>query len=702
MPDMKKNELGSIVESLIQDSVSYNSEFMQDNEEYLRRYNKECYGDEEEGFSKVVSSDVPDLVDADMTSMVRVFLGSGDVVCFDAVSDNPEEEEEAQEKTSLINHLVLRRPDSYRIIHGFLKDAEIQKMGVLHYFIDNIRSTSETFKKDLTTNAVTLLMQKMKDESDEIERIDIVEKEKLDVEGKFNFRLRVTRSRKELIIKNITTENFLISRNSSSLEEAQMVGHESYPTRSELVASGMSEEEVAKFPTSDGNSVANSGAQNTGTGAGQAQDMRAIRWRDEGGDLIDAKSFSEWSGEKVRHVLMFALIDYDGDGIAERRRIVKIGNKITENETYDHIPYAITSCILEPHKAIGNGRASLVVQDQSINTELERAMLDNIYDVGNPRTLLGNGVNQDDFYDDKRNGVVRMKANASESPRDSAIPLTVPFIGQEVLMVKQSRDQSMASRTGSMLSSQGLEADQLHQETATRFDGIEKANEAKIELVARNHGEVGFRKLYDGVAWTLNRFIDREIKVRLINGTAMAVNPSEWKHDSIARSCVGLGAASGEKAVQQSMGLLSIQQQMQAAGSLLVDDQKIYNSLDDVVQALGKSNVGEYFNNPDIPQEVLFAQYQQLTQAMQMAQQQLEQLSQSNPLAEAETIKAQASLENATQKSKVELIKGQTQTELKQMQMIQDKAFHDSDKTFDYTKLEVENNVDIPGEGSNG
>ena len=40
--------------------------------------------------------------------------------------------------------------------------------------------------------------------------------------------------------------------------------------------------------------------------------------------------------------------------------------------------------------------------------------------------------------------------------------------------------------------------------------------------------------------------------------------------------------------------------------------------------------------------------------------------------------------------------------ELEQMKMIQAKFFHDSDKTFDYTKLEVENNVDIPGEGNNG
>ena len=697
MAEMKDAELCAIVDNLIQDSVSYNSEFMNANENLLRRYNQEPYGDEEPGFSSVVASDVRDTVDSDMTSMVRVFLGSGDVVTFDALTDNEAELKEADEKTSLLNHLILRRPEAYQIIHTFLKDAEIQKMGVLHYYVDTMRDTKEVLKRDLTTVQLTTLMEKMKEEKD-VERVDIVEKEEKEEKGKFDFRLRVTSSFKDLVIENITTESFLISKNSPSLEAATMIGHESYPTRGELVASGMSEEEANKFPTStDGTGISAGNQENNS--AGQSQNMKAIRWRDEGGDIVDTKSFSEWSNEKVRQVLAFAKVDYDGDGIAERRRIVKIGGEIIENEPYDHIPYALTSCILEPHKTIGDGRASLVVQDQSVNTELDRAALDNAYDVGNPRKLLGDGVNHDDYYDDRRSGVVRMKPGAKVSPRDSIADISVPFIGQELLLIKQSREQSKAARTGTLLDSQGLEADQLHQETATRFNGIEKANEAKIELVARNHGEVGFRKLYDGVAWTLNRFLDKDIKVRLRNGKALSVNPSEWKFESVARPLVGLGSASGEKAVQTYTGLLGIQQQMQATGSLLVDDQKVYNTLDKIAQALGEPTASEFFNNPDVPEDLLFAQYQQLTVAMQQAQATIEELTQKNPLAEAETIKAQASLENAQQKSKVELIKGQTQTELKQMEMIQKKAFHDSDKTYDYTKLELENNVDIPNEG---
>jgi hypothetical protein len=699
MEKMKDNELSAIVDILVKDSVSYNSEFMRDNEEYLKRYNREPYGDEEEGFSKVIASDVRDTVDSDMTSMVRVFLGSGDVVEFQALSDDEEELLEAQEKTSLINHLVLRRPDSYKTIHCFLKDAEIQKMGVVHYYADTIRKTKELYKKNLTVPQVTVLINGIKKEKD-VERVDIVEKEKLEDDGKFNFRIRITTSKKELVIDNIPTEYFLLTKGSSTIDDATAVGHQSFPTRGELVASGMSEEEVNKFPYASASVGGLTGNQQQ-TGTNQAADMRAIRWRDEGGDIVDTKAFTTWSNETVSRVLLFANIDFDGDGISERRRIVKIGQKITENEPYDHVPYALTSCILEPHKAIGNGRASLVVQDQSVNTELDRATLDNIYDVGNPRAILGNGVDHDDYYDSKKSGVVRMKSNATQSPADSVYPLTTPFVGQEILLVKQSREQAKANRTGTLLDSQGLDADQLHKETATRFDGVEKAREAKIELVARNHGEIGFRKLFDGVAWTLNRFIDTDIKVRLRSGKAISVNPSEWKYDCVAVSMVGLGAVNGEQAVQKYAGLLAVQQELKASGSLLVDDQKIYNTLNKMSQALGESTVSDYFNNPKAPLEMIFAQYQQLLMMVEQAQMQIQELSQTNPLAEAETIKAQASLIKAQGQEQIALIEAEAKKEIEQLKLVQQKAFHDSNKTFEYTKLEVENGVDVNGVGLN-
>jgi len=697
---MNDDELSSVLNNFEKDSTAYNSEFMNLNEEYLRRYNRELYGDEEEGFSSVVATDVRDTVESDMTSMIRVFLGSGNVMVFEPFTDNPEDIQEQKLKTQYINHLILKRPGQYKVIHDFLKDAEIQKMGVIHYYMDEVKDTKEIRRNNLSDLQLTDFIESIEAKDDTVSKVDVVSKEEIEGSTDHNITLRVTTTIQDFVTDPIPTEDFLITRNSATLDKALMTGHVSYPTRSELVAGGMSEEEVAQFSSDDTSWSDSTGNQQTNNSS-QSSAMKDIRWRDEGGNIIDIDAFSEWSAQTVRMVTMFAKVDYDNDGIAERRRIVKIGDKILENDPYDHVPYALTSCILEPHKAIGNGRASLVVEDQSVNTALQRALLDNTYDASRPRNLLGDGVNIDDFFDHRSDGAVRMNAGSGQKPSESIFPLVTPYIGGEVLTTLQHRNQEQAQRVGTTLDSQGLEADQLNNETATRFNGIEKANEAKIELVARNHAETGFRKLFEGAAWTVTRFQDKKQQIRVM-GKALEVDPSEWQYPSSAVSQVGLGAGSGNQSVQQATGIYQIQQQLKSTGSLLVDDQGVYNTLDKMVQGLGLARTSDYFNNPDIPEDMLMAQYQQLVVAAQQMQAQLEQLMQKNPLAEAEEVKAQASLINAQAKSQVEMIKADAQVELKQMEMIQDTAQFDAEQTFKYTELEVENGVDIPGEGVNG
>lgn len=697
MPDMQDLELVTILDSLEQDSVSYNSEFMKDNEEYLRRYNREPYGDEEEGFSQVIASDVRDTVEADMTSLVRVFLGSGEVMVFEPTSDDKADVEEQKLKTKYINHLILKRPGQYKVIHDALKDMEIQKMGVIHYFMDTVLDTRELSYKVENEISLTKLMEDLKENNDEIKKIEIVSQEDPEESGVMQVRLRITIEKQDFVTKPIPTEDFLISRNSCTVDDANLVGHVSYPTRGELVADGFSEEKVATFPTYQVASGDKSGDSTSGNSY-QGTTMKSIRWRDEGGSIVDQHSFKQWVNETVRMVTAYAKIDYDKDGIAERRRIVKIGNDILENEPYDHVPYAVGSAILEPHKAIGNGRASLVVDDQSVNTALERALLDNTYDVTRPRTILGSGVNIDDFLDHRSDGVVRMQSNSSQLPRDAVMPLTTPYIGGETLQVLQYRDTQQATRAGTMLDSQGLEADQLHRETATRFAGVERAREAKIELVTRNISETFFRKLYEGAAWTLNRYQKKEQQAS-VNGKAIRVNPSMWRFPSIAVSQVGLGAGSGSQSVQQMTGILAIQDQLKATGSLLVDDVKTYNALDKMVQGLGLARTSDYFNNPEVPQELLMAEYQKLVMAMQQAQAMIEQLSQQNPLAEAELVKARAKLIEAQGKDRITAMKIASEERLKELDLLQKGTQFQANLTKEYTEMELEHNTDVPGQG---
>lgn len=687
---MSESDLVKIVNSLETNAVAYNDTFMSLNEERLRRYNGEPYGDEEEGKSSVLATDVNDLVNSDMTSLVRVFLGSGDIMIFEPKGNDDQEIQEAKDKTAYINHIIRNRPDSYKIIYDYLLDIEVQKMGVLHYFMDTEVTTRTEKYTGQTLDEITALEESF-DQSSEISSHSIVEQDEKD--GVYSVSFALTQERQYLAIRNIATEDFLLSDNAASVDDAPCVGHITWKTRGDLVADGMSEEKVASF-TSSGSAIGNGNDNQRGVGNRSSSTMKQIRWRDEGGELTD--DYEEWANELIRVVTMYAKVDFDGDGIAERRYIVKIDQEIIENEPYNHVPYAVASALPEAHKAIGDGRAALVMQDQKVKTVLQRQLLDNGYSVGNPRHAISDKVDMDDMLDIRLNGLVEVKG----SPAAEIMPLSTQYIGQELLQVVQYQDSVRAQKTGSLLASQGLDADNLHKETATRFQGVERASEAKIELVARNIAETGFRKLYDGVCWTVMQFHDSEDEIEIL-GKELKTDPSDWSHQHITTSSVGLGAGDGNAAVENAMGIYQIQQQLKQQGSGLVDDQKIYNSLNKMIMGLGMPSSKEFINNPEIPEENLLPQLEKITAALAQSQQIIEQLAQqqSNPLAEAEMIKQQGSIAAKERDNATKLYQINENSRLKELEMVQKGAQFNAEQQKDYTELELEHNTDIPGQG---
>jgi len=259
-------------------------------------------------------------------------------------------------------------------------------------------------------------------------------------------------------------------------------------------------------------------------------------------------------------------------------------------------------------------------------------------------------------------------------------------------------DAAKSQRTGALMASQGLESDNLHKETATRFSGVEKASEAKIELVARNFAETGFRKLYDGIAWMAAHYQDTKEEF-LVLGKPLSIKPTDWKYLHNPVSKVGLGAGSGQQSVQTMQGIIAMQSQLKAQGSPLVDDTVIYNSLNEMVMNLGLPRTDMFFNNPEVPEQMMMPHIEKLTQALQMAQQQIEQLSQQNPLAEAEMVKQRGLLASKQMQNQNDLLKTNENSRLKELEMIQNGAQFEATLTKDYTELELKNGVDIPNQG---
>ena len=679
MPKMTDSELVSLLSQAKEQAAIYNGEFMRENTKFLAAY----LGDKSGEFagipnqSSVVSTDIADVVEADMPSLMRIFYGSGDVVTFQPNTDNPAEVQEAEDKTKYVNWIVRNQPESFQILHAWLKDAEIQKNGVVKYFVDEQKEVDEERFTGVDFDELSTIVESLNDP--DVTKSEIIEQEETSP-GVWDLKFKVTRETKKICILNIPPESFLISRNATSIDDAELVGDRVRKTRGELLAEGFPRELIDSLSTVDEEDNRNS-------------NIKAVRDRDQGGNNPDG-TINNWASQHVEISDLYVKVDFDGDGIAERRHVMISGNKVLVNEYFNHVPYASLSAILMPHKAIGRSRAEITYPTQLQKTALVRGMNDNIRISQRPRNVVHPDVDLDDMLTYRDNGVIRMEDDTKILPQNAVMPLVIPYTGDKTLQVIQYVDQARAQTTGALLPNQGLDADKITSETATRFNGIKDSSDAKVELIARNYAETGFRKLYEGIAWLASRFQDTQTEIRVL-GKQLTVNPTSWKYKHHIQSNVGLGAGNNEKSVESLQGLYAIQQQLKANGSTLTDDVDIYNTLKRITDGLGFPRVDEFFNNPEEPEETLKAENELLNNMVMQLQQQVQQMQ--NPLAEAEEIKQRAFLLKAQSDAMINTAKLKENERQFNVKTAQTDQHHDEDLALDITKVGLDNQTDLPG-----
>ena len=71
----------------------------------------------------------------------------------------------------------------------------------------------------------------------------------------------------------------------------------------------------------------------------------------------------------------------------------------------------------------------------------------------------------------------------------------------------------------------------------------------------------------------VNRFQDTEREFSVL-GKALTSNPGKWKFDHQLNTEIGLGAGDNDQMVDNMTGILSVQNQLKAEGSVLVDEVK--------------------------------------------------------------------------------------------------------------------------------
>lgn len=635
---MNEPDLIATLDALAAESYGFGQgELQQARAEALRRYLCEPLGDEQEARSQVVSTDLRDTVEWIVPQWLKVCLSGKEIVKFEPVG--PEDEAQAELESNFVNWTILQRNDALTFLSTWARDALISKNGYAKAYWHEASDIKTESYKALTDDALAMLQNDPEVQVIELSTYQAPVGPML--VNLHDVRVRRTYACGYVRLENVPPEEISVHKSVKGLDlqSAIYIRHRTQKTLSELRQDGY---DVADDVT-DGDGLVD-------TDIVDARD----RWdEDEDAPTGVKATRAVWLTEE--HVRL----DFDGDGIAELRRIVRIGSQILANEETDLVPFAAITPLTFPHRHVGLGYDDLVEQHAAVKTALMRQALDNLYLSNNARIAADfDRVNIDDLLTSRPGGIVRTRG----APGDVLMPLTTPQTFQNALQGIQWVDAWRENSTGVSAYYQGMNADALNK-TATGINQIMSASQQRVEAVIRSFAN-GFRDLcYIVHALTLKNASASE-KIKL-NNRWVTVDPREWVKRTNLSVTVGLGTGSKDIRVQQLTMLWGMQ--MQGAGAGIAQPKNLYETGKKIVEELGYANADQFWTDPSQmpprqtppPPEVIQAQT-----AMQIKQMELQ--------ADAQKFQAETALElqklQAEQQLELQKVQAQSEAKFRELQ----------------------------------
>ena len=588
MAKMTNDELASKLSNEIDSATgNFNTELSEQREQSMKYYLGEPFGNEIEGRSEIVTTDVRDTIEYIMPSLMRIFTTHNNVAEFEP--EGPEDVEMAQQATDYVNYVFNRQNNGFKVLYDVFKDALISKTGIVkHYWEEKTEVSTENY-----TNLTEIEYQSIlaNDDMEVIEHTEtVVSKEVVDDFGNLvspkvvehDVKVKKTKDNGQVRVVSVPPEEFLISRRSTSIEDANFVCHRVKKTVSDLILEGYDPKVVEELPSYTQNNA-------------EFDEERLARFSFDDdsvpADEEDGPSRKVWLEECYIH------LDYDGDGIAELRKITKGGNIILDNEEIDSIPFSTICPLPIPHKFHGMSIADTVQDIQLIKSTIMRNLLDNMYLTNNARyAVLAGQVELDDLLSSKPGGIVRMRAPGAVT----ALP--TPQIQPYAFQMVQYLDGIREERSGVSKMSQGLNPDVLTSHvTSGAISAATESAMQRIELIARIFAETGIKDLFRNIYSLIQRYENRQ-KIAYLNGKFVPIDVSRWKEKLNCTVNVGVGSGSQNSKMQTMSGIMTILQTVVQNGGMgsLVTPQNLYNAISEFIAQSGYKNSDMFISNPQM------------------------------------------------------------------------------------------------------
>lgn len=583
MKPMDDEDVRSTVLKMVEEAEDFIDSYVSpDREEATKLYQGQPFGNEEEGQSQVVLTDLRDVVTGLLPSIMREFWGAEYKVEFQPFG--PEDVPQAEQETDYVNEVVIAGDNpGFLNFYAWFKDAFIRTLGIVKWWWDESKTVTGYSLSGLTEQDLAMLLTEAGVTlTGKVERSDI---DSQSGQMQVVYDVEVTRTTKDgrARFETVPPEEFVWTPEARSLDDADVVVHRTLKTTSQLIAMGIEEKTIEAHSGT-------SGWSNDNVEAIARNPLLADAGRDgskselsEGGPALDRHDYFE----------AYAYLDADGDGIAELRKVCLLGRDryVVTNVAVPERPFALLVPDPEPHTVLGLSLADYVKDIQKISSSILRAILNSLAASVHPRyEVVEDKVVMADVLNHQIGAPIRV-----DEP-NVVRPITLPFVGADALPVLELMRGIRDQRVGQIPAD--IDPKALQSSGHLAVEASVTAAGLRVELFARLFAETGVKALMKGLRRLV---IAHQPKARMVRlrGQYVQVDPRVWESDRDVRVNVALGMGS----VEDKLRVLGVVAQLQekwldklGPSNPLVGLGQHRATLARILKLSGYPNADEFFN----------------------------------------------------------------------------------------------------------
>jgi len=648
-------EITSIINDSIRQAVgsfSSGSELQEQRESAINYYTQQAKGNlYPQGVSKVVTSDTMEIVDSYLAVISELMLSNGKIAKFNP--SDPSQTIAAGLASELTNHCIFTKNNGWVQLNTWIKAALLFKNAVIRWKWESYSNTKVEEYENISILELDAILAEGDAEVIEIRVGEGVDPETgEEVYEYVSVRKEVDKSK--VCLENIPPESFMINRGATDIESANFVGIQTEMTLSELREMG--------FDVAD--DIGEGVEANNFSFDYESSVRQAI-------NEVEQNFHDDFMGVANREVIVtesWIRVDRDGDGVAELKRFITVGEEVLLEEYADSIPLASINPIEIPYSFYGMSIADATKSATEIKTTITRGMIENVYLSNYGRTLADpNTVDFRALQSPEPHQIIPTNG----SPMSSVHTLVPAQLAPSTFSLLEYMNTEKEMATGMTRAAQGVNEKLFDSgNSAGKIAMVEQASQKRISYVARRFAETGFKELCKGV---YDLILDNSDSI-LRDYSYYNITPESLIPLDSLTVDIDVGANSSAN-TQENMMMMAQQvmpmlyQSPESKG--IINPKAPFTIAKQLLESMGIDNWVDFIVDPETPQG-----QQQAQAAMQEAQQGQEQAAKEDQVEQ--------------QKIMLQLQKQMADIQKKQADMELDREKFEYQKTKDAAELQLE------------